>query len=172
MIALNRCPPGRAQRSSCQRHSPRSAGTCLPFRRPTSTNDRWIPVKADRSTCRVPFPFGWLLLQLLPSLSGNDGDSRSSRTAQLENRVRELERENTALLGRFRVERRAERWGSSVMAGAEVVGESALGYGQSGAGVSKVAEVCCAWFVTSYWVCARKAGRSLPSDAKRMRAPR
>src|SRR5512132_4348990 len=47
MIALNRCPPGWVQRSSCQRHSPRSAGTCLPFSSQAQLPDRWIP--ANRS---------------------------------------------------------------------------------------------------------------------------
>src|SRR5215207_7416498 len=45
MIALNRCPSGWVQWSSCQRHSPRSAGTCSPFPRPAQLSDRWIPVK-------------------------------------------------------------------------------------------------------------------------------
>jgi hypothetical protein len=50
------------ERSSCQRHSPRSAGTCLPFRRPTSTNDRWIPAKANETRLRELEDFlggGW-----------------------------------------------------------------------------------------------------------------
>src|SRR5215204_327597 len=46
MIALNRCPSGWVQWSSCQRHSPRSAGTCSPFPRPAQLSDRWIPAKA------------------------------------------------------------------------------------------------------------------------------
>jgi hypothetical protein len=58
MIALNRCPPGRVQRSSCQRHSPRSAGTCLPFSSQAQLPDRWIPAK------RLPSP----TLQAYPDL--------------------------------------------------------------------------------------------------------
>src|SRR5215207_4843990 len=48
MIALNRCPSGWVQWSSCQRHSPRSAGTCSPFTRPAQLSDRWIPAKLLR----------------------------------------------------------------------------------------------------------------------------
>src|SRR5215218_2667623 len=47
MIALNRCPSGWVQWSSCQRHSPRSAGTCSPFTRPAQSSDRWIPAKVN-----------------------------------------------------------------------------------------------------------------------------
>src|SRR6266545_3091470 len=47
------------------------------------------------------FPFGWLLALLLPGLGGN-GDTASSRTVQLENRITELERENIALKAQTR----------------------------------------------------------------------
>src|SRR5829696_2359683 len=59
MIALNRCPSGWVQWSSCQRHSPRSAGTCSPFPRPAQLSDRWIPAKGRR----------WLMLATLVGLS-------------------------------------------------------------------------------------------------------
>src|SRR5829696_6850002 len=51
MIAPNRCPPGWAERSCEQRHSPRSAGTCSPFQGVNINGSSVDPGLADYTKC-------------------------------------------------------------------------------------------------------------------------
>src|SRR5215207_3246402 len=83
MIAPNRCPPGWAERSCEQRHSPRSAGTCSPFQGVNingSSVDPGLRARHGRRGAVVTAP--WSLADCANNVSGLGAARASPETSR------------------------------------------------------------------------------------------